>query len=576
MEMASRHIGLRLSDVLIRRELISAPALNEASTLAEESNTRLEKYLVLSRKVDAASMCLALAEYLGMPPISLARFTPSQEVLALVPSQWLLHLQVVPLSRMSGQLFLAMADPFDLSGIETVRGLSGLEIIPLVAQEKEVAELLERFGRPPTQGIEDILREVKVEEGGENVEVGREAVDNVSLDERRESASEAPVIRIVNTILIEALRKRASDIHIEPLEKSLRLRYRMDGVLYENPSPPKRLQPAIVSRIKILSNLNIAERRLPQDGRFKIRALGREADVRVSILPTVHGEKIVMRILDKSSLAPSLDSLGLDPKPLEDFTYAIQQPHGMILVTGPTGSGKTTTLYSCLQDLNQIDVNIITIEDPVEYQLVGINQVQTHSEMGLTFATGLRSILRQDPDIVMVGEIRDAETAMIAVQAALTGHLVLSTLHTNDAAGAIARMVNMGIEPFLLSSSLLMTQAQRLYRKLCSSCRRPVQMPLDLLRLNRLNPEEFEGATFYEAAGCIKCNHLGYKGRGALMEILRMNDALRMQILKDANATRIREIGVAHGLATLRDVGLQKVRAGITTLEEVLRVTSGE
>jgi type IV pilus assembly protein PilB len=469
-----------------------------------------------------------------------------------------------------------MADPFDLTGIETVQGLTGLEVVPLVAQERELADLLERHGQAQGQGLEDLLRNVTREEAEAGLEVDKDTPENLSLDDIRESAEDAPVIRIVNTIMIEALRKRASDIHVEPLEKSLRLRYRMDGVLYENPSPPKRLHPAIVSRIKILSNLDIAERRVPQDGRFKIKALGREADVRVSILPTVHGEKIVMRILDKSSLAPSLNSLGLDVKPLEDFTYAIQQPHGMILVTGPTGSGKTTTLYSCLQDLNQIDVNIITVEDPVEYQLVGISQVQTHAEIGLTFASGLRSILRQDPDIVMVGEIRDAETAMIAVQAALTGHLVLSTLHTNDAAGAVARMVNMGIEPFLLASSLLMTQAQRLFRKLCPACRRPMTMPLELLRLNRLNPADFEGATFYEPVGCVKCNQLGYKGRGALMEILRMSDALRSQMLKDANAARIREIGVAHGMATLRDVGLQKVRDGITTLEEVLRVTSGE
>lgn len=576
MEAPGQRRGTRLTDVLLRRGWIDAAALEGAAAQAEQAGARIEKHLVKSGAVDSASMAIALAEYLGVPPVTLSHFVPAPDVLNLVPLQHLSKLQVFPLYRAGGQLFVAMADPFDLTGIETIHGLTRLEVVPLVAQEREVADLLERHGQTQTQGLEDLIRDVTREDGEAGLEVGQETAENVSLDEIRESAEEAPVIRIVNTIMIEALRKRASDIHIEPLEKSLRLRYRMDGVLYENPSPPRRLHPAIVSRIKILSNLDIAERRIPQDGRFKIKALGREADVRVSILPTVHGEKIVMRILDKGSLAPSLNSLGLDPKPFEDFTYAIQQPHGMILVTGPTGSGKTTTLYSCLQDLNQIDVNIITVEDPVEYQLVGINQVQTHSEIGLTFASGLRSILRQDPDIVMVGEIRDAETAMIAVQAALTGHLVLSTLHTNDAAGAVARMVNMGIEPFLLASSLLMTQAQRLYRKLCPACRRPMKMPLEMLRLNRLNPADFEGVTFYEPGGCAKCNQLGYKGRGALMEILRMSDALRAQMLKDANATRIREIGIAHGMATLRDVGLQKVRDGITTLEEVLRVTSGE
>jgi type II secretory ATPase GspE/PulE/Tfp pilus assembly ATPase PilB-like protein len=360
------------------------------------------------------------------------------------------------------------------------------------------------------------------------------------------------------------------------MEKSMRLRYRIDGMLYENPSPPKRLHAAISSRIKILSNLNIAERRVPQDGRFKIKALGREADVRVSILPTVHGEKIVMRILDKGQLAPSLDALGLDPLALDNFKYAISQPHGMILVTGPTGSGKTTTLYSCLQDLNTPDVNIITVEDPVEYQLAGINQVQAHADIGLSFAAGLRSILRQDPDIVMVGEIRDAETALIAVQAALTGHLVLSTLHTNDAAGALARMVNMGIEPFLLASSLLMAQAQRLYRKVCTTCRQIAHFPEEVLRTNHLNPDEFRDVHFYEARGCPKCNNLGYKGRGALMEILLVNDAVRSQMLRDSDASKIREIAVQNGMRNLRTVGLQKVRDGITTLDEILRVTSGE
>ena len=346
-------------------------------------------------------------------------------------------------------------------------------------------DLLQRFTREPTQGLEDILRDV----AESDVEFGSERKEDVSLEEMLESAEDAPVIRIVNSIMVEGLRKRASDIHIEPMEKIVRLRYRIDGMLCESPNPPKHLQAAIASRIKIMSNLNIAERRVPQDGRFKIKAVGKEVDIRLSILPTVHGEKIVMRILDKSSLAPNLDALQLDPKSLANLRYAISQPHGMILVTGPTGSGKTTTLYSALQELNQPDVNIVTVEDPVEYQLPGINQVQAHAEIGLTFAAGLRSILRQDPDIVLIGEIRDSETAAIAVQAALTGHLVLSTLHTNDAAGAIARMVYMGIEPFLLASSLLMTQAQRLYRKLCPSCKQEREMPEDLLRTNHLDPD---------------------------------------------------------------------------------------
>ena len=442
----------------------------------------------------------------------------------------------------------------------------------MVAPEKDVADVLQKMVREPTQGLEDILRDV----GEGDVEVGREKQDEVSLEDMMESAEDAPVIRIVNSIMVEALRKHASDIHIEPMERVIRLRYRVDGVMYESHSPPKHLQSAIISRLKIMSNLNIAERRVPQDGRFKIRAMGKEADIRVSMLPTVHGEKIVMRILDKSALAANLGSLGLDPRSLDNLRFAIAQPHGMILVTGPTGSGKTTTLYSCLQELNQPDVNIITVEDPVEYQLMGINQVQTHSDVGLTFAAGLRSILRQDPDIVMVGEIRDGETASIAVQAALTGHLVLSTLHTNDAAGAIARLMFMGVEPFLLASSLIMTQAQRLFRKLCSVCKQPIQIPLETLRANHMDPELFKDMQFFGPRGCPKCGNTGYRGRGSIMEILLLNDAIRAMILKSANAGDIRDVAVKNGMLTLRDMGLFRVREGVTTLEEVLRVTGSE
>ena len=558
-------------EVLLRRGLVTPEALREAADQAAESDERLERQLVRTGRISGSALALALAEVLEMPPVSLARFNPPAELVDRVPFAWLTRFQMVPYAEGAGLLFVAMADPYNLSAMDLLQSATGLEVVPLVAPEREVADFLERHVREPAQALEDVLRDVTEGE----VEVGQETGEDVSLDQIKEIAEEAPVIRIVNSMMLEALRKHASDIHVEPLEKTLRLRYRVDGMLYENPSPPKRLHAAICSRIKILSRLNIAERRLPQDGRFRIRAMGREADVRVSVLPTVHGEKVVMRILDKTALAPSLDALGLDPDSLEKFTYAIQQPYGMLLVTGPTGSGKTTTLYSALQDLNRLEVNIITVEDPVEYQLPGISQVQAHPEMGLTFAAGLRAILRQDPDIVMVGEIRDTETAMIAVQAALTGHLVLSTLHTNDAAGAVARLVNMGIEPFLLTSSLIMTQAQRLYRRLCTACRRPREMPAELLRLNHLRPEDFEDVVFYQARGCPKCNGLGYRGRAALMEILQVDDALRAQILRDANATRIREVAIERGLHTLRDVGLRKVREGITTIEEVLRVTSG-
>jgi type IV pilus assembly protein PilB len=391
-----------------------------------------------------------------------------------------------------------------------------------------------------------------------------------------ESAEGAPVIRMVNMILIEALRTKASDIHIEAMEKSTRLRYRIDGVLLERPSPPKSYHNAIISRIKIMSDLDIAERRQPQDGRFKIKAFNKEVDIRVSILPTVHGEKVVMRTLDKTNLAPGLGSLGLDDFAYKAMKYAIDQPHGVLLVTGPTGSGKTTTLYSCLQDLNQPDVNIVTAEDPVEYQIGGINQVHVNAQVGLTFSSVLRSVLRQDPDIILVGEIRDGETADIAVKAALTGHLVLSTLHTNDAAGVIARLVDMGVPPFLIASSLILAQAQRLFRKLCQSCRKEAAIDPEVLQANHIDPKFFEGTTVFEAVGCPRCNGSGYKGRGAIMEVLQVDDVIREAVIHGKTTAEIRNLAVKNGMITLKEVGLTKARNGITSIAAAIEVTGGE
>ncbi|MBP7276333.1 MAG: Flp pilus assembly complex ATPase component TadA, partial [Kiritimatiellae bacterium] len=391
------HPPATLREVLLRHELVAPDALKVVEEDAESSKQRLERLLVERKLVSPTDMTLAVAEYLRLPPITLVGYSPEPELLSRMDPDLMHRMQVVPISQISNTMFVAMADPFNISALETMHARTNMEISVLVAPPREIADLIEKCIRPVESTLEEALKDVQ------DVEVGREILEEVSLDEMKEQADEAPVIRLVNSIMIEALRKRVSDIHIEPLERSMRLRYRLDGVLYENPSPSKRFHSAICSRIKILANLDIAERRLPQDGRFKIKALGREADVRVSLLPTVFGEKVVMRILDKAQLAPSLDALGLDEQALHDLQYCIAQPHGMILVTGPTGSGKTTTLYSCLQDLNTPDVNIITVEDPVEYQLAGINQVQSNSDIGLTFAAGLRSILRQDPDIVMVG-----------------------------------------------------------------------------------------------------------------------------------------------------------------------------
>lgn len=561
-----------LLDVLSARFPLSEEVLLTARTEADKTGAPLEEVLVSQGAVPATVMLLAKAEYLEMTPIHLGGFQLDQSLVDMLPRTTWAQLKMLPLCKTGKLLTVAVGDPFNIMGIENLKTQVDYQIFPVIADPKDVLGALEGATKEAAIGLEDILKDI---EDDSELEIGHDATSADNLDEMLESAADAPVVRIVNSILIEALRKHASDIHIEPMEKKIRLRYRVDGVLYENPSPPKSVQSAISSRIKIMSNLDIAERRIPQDGRFKIKALGKEVDLRVSYLPTVHGEKIVLRILDKSSLAPNLEALGLEQKAFDDLKFAIAKPHGMLLVTGPTGSGKTTTLYSALQELNNEDVNIITVEDPVEYQLGGINQVQTKAEVGLTFASGLRSILRQDPDIVMIGEIRDNETASIAVQAALTGHLVLSTLHTNDAAGAIARMAYMGIEPFLLSSSLVMTQAQRLYRKLCPFCKQAIEIPEKTLRFNHLDPDEFRDTTFFAAKGCPKCSGLGYKGRGALMEILLVTDEMKAKILETAEASALREVAVRNGMKTLRATGLSRVRDGLTTIDEILRVTTG-
>ncbi len=563
----------KITGILLRRGMLTQPVLQQALQAVQDSDKRLEEYLIEHKLVSDVHITLAVAEYMGMQPMTLAHFVPDDQLLKTIPREALNRFMAIPVAKLGTTLTVALNDPFNLSTVEEIQTLTGLKVMPVVASEKEVKDALQRFFGKASTDLEGIFRDVAE---GEEVEVGHEKQEDVGLDAMLESMESAPVIRIVNSIMVEAMRRKASDIHIEPMEKTLRLRYRIDGDLYEVPSPPKNLQSAISSRLKIMSGMDIAERRIPQDGRFNVKALGREVDVRVSLLPLIHGEKIVMRILDKSDLAPSLAALGLDPKAHNSLIYAISQPHGIILVTGPTGSGKTTTLYSCLQELNKPEVNIVTTEDPVEYQLDGITQVQINDDVGLTFASALRAIVRQDPDIVLVGEIRDQETAAIAVKAALTGHLVLSTLHTNDAVGAITRLRDMGIEAFLLASSLIMAQAQRLYKKLCTACRRPRELPLEFLRLNNLEPEFFEGVQLFEPVGCPKCGKTGFKGRRSMMEILMVDDAMRELILRNATAAEFAERAQANGMLTLRMVGLEKVKEGVSSLEEVLSVTGGE
>ncbi|MEI7900660.1 MAG: ATPase, T2SS/T4P/T4SS family [bacterium] len=561
---------------LVQRGVLTEQQLQSA--LSEAGRLPLDLFLLQNRIVAPEVLTLTVAAYFNRVPITLPpTLVLPIELLELASSQLWTRLKAVPLMRLGNRLTVAFGDPFDLLAQEEIGRVTRSEIIPLVAQEKEVLDAINRAQTQkdadnPGLSMENIMKVPDTE-----IEFSSEPQKkDESIDQTLETAEEAPVIRMVNMMLVEALRIGASDIHFEAMEKSSRLRYRIDGALIERPSPPRSLHNAIVSRIKIMSDLDIAERRTPQDGRFKVRALKKEVDIRVSILPTVHGEKVVMRTLDKTNLAPSLAALGLDEFAFKAMRYAIDQPHGIILVTGPTGSGKTTTLYSCLQDLNRPDVNIVTAEDPVEYQLGGINQVHVNQQTGLTFASVLRSVLRQDPDIVLVGEIRDGETADIAVKAALTGHLVLSTLHTNDASGVIARLFDMGVPPFLLASSLILAQAQRLYRKLCPVCKRPRDVNPEVLAANHIVPAFFEGATIFEPVGCSKCNGIGFKGRGAVMEVLTITDAIRNAITKGTSSATIRDLAVSGGMVTIKEAGLMKVRDGLTSLAAALEVTGGE
>ncbi len=531
------------------------------------------------RKIeDPVEFAIAAADYLGMPPITVpATYTPPTDYLFGMKAEAWTRVKAVPLAKIHGRYTVAFADPFDLPAQEEVARWAHTKLWTTVAPAKEVTDALNRVKQAedaanPQFAMEEIM---KGDEDDIEMSSGTGSGEG-ALDATLESSEDAPVIRMVNSIMIEALKTHASDIHFEALEKSSRLRYRIDGELVERPAPSKALHNAVVSRIKILSNLDIAEQRRPQDGRFKVKALRKEVDVRVSILPTVHGEKIVMRILDKSNLAPGLAQLGLDEYAYKAMKYAIDQPHGIILVTGPTGSGKTTTLYSCLQDLNQPNVNIVTAEDPVEYELAGVNQCHVNVAQGLTFAGILCSVLRQDPDIVLVGEIRDGETADIAVKAALTGHLVLSTLHTNDACGVIARLFDMGIQPFMLASSLILAQAQRLFRRLCPFCKKPIAVDRELLEANKVDPGPFEGVEIFGPVGCPKCHGSGYKGRGAMMEVLPISPKIRNLIEKGGDAEILKKLALEEGMVTLKEAGMRKVRAGLTSLQAAFEVTGGE
>ncbi len=573
-----KSFGERIADVLVEDGLLTTSQVQELLDLQKKEGTRLLKLIMEKSYVSDVDMAVSMGRVLNVPPINLGRTAIPMDVAGLVPRDIMMNHRVMPVSKLDTKLFLAMADPLNILAIDDVKRITKLEVFPLIASEKSIADKLANLD---TQGnrmediIQDAQRQAELEAEAANLEITKEAGDDINLDELAASTEEGPVIKLANLIIVQAIKDRASDIHIEPFEKVVRLRYRVDGALVDVVPPPKNLQVALMSRIKIMSNLNIAERRLPQDGRMRMRALGKDIDLRVSFLPTVHGEKCVLRILDKSNLSASIEKLGMDTDSMRRFKSAVDAPHGLLLVTGPTGSGKTTTLYSALNELNNPDYNIITVEDPVEFQIPGINQVPVNKEIGLTFASSLRSILRQDPDIIMIGEIRDEETAEIAVEAALTGHQVLSTMHCNDAAGAIARLDDMGIAPFLISSAVILSCAQRLMRRICPVCKEPVTYPPKMYQDLGIDPRFFDGATLHKGRGCDRCKNTGYAGRLAIIELMSVTDEVRRKVIERASAMEIGKVAVAQGMKTLRMVALDKVREGTSTLEQTLVMTSG-
>ncbi|MDQ2866899.1 MAG: Flp pilus assembly complex ATPase component TadA [Verrucomicrobiota bacterium] len=568
--MRNKTFGERIADVLIEDGLLLPSQLEEAIAIQKTEGGRLLKVLTDKQFVTDQDMAFSMGRCLNVSPVNLGKIRIPQEILELIPRDMAKTNKLVPVARLSDKLFVAMADPTNVLAIDDVKRRVQLDVVPMITTEKGIADALS--GAASGANMSQVLKQVSEEAGdSSSIEVQQAKSEEIDIDRLAADTEDAPVIKIVNLILVQAIREKASDIHIEPFQRMLKLRYRIDGELVQAESPPKALQLAITSRIKILAGLNIAERRVPQDGRFRIKVLGKEVDLRVSILPTSHGEKIVIRILDKSALTGSLEQMGLDEGTLGKFKKAIDAPHGMILVTGPTGSGKTTTLYSVLQELNNPQYNIVTVEDPIEYELTGVNQVAVRADIGLDFASALRSILRQDPDIVMVGEIRDNETADIAVKAALTGHQVLSTLHTNDAAGAITRLDDMGIEPFLIASSVIMACAQRLVRRICTNCREEFTPEPEMFE--RLGIEKLD-SVFYRGSGCDRCKGRGYLGRAAIIEALPVSETVRRLIIKRASAAVLKNQAVTEGMKTLRMAGIDKALEGITTLEEIWRVTA--
>ena len=559
----------KMGDMLLRNKMVSPEQLRNATERAQQLGESVANALDALGYVDGTQLVDFLSRQYQVPSIDLSTVDIPEDIVRLVPREVCERHEMIPVALHGSTLVVAMVDPGNFHAVDDLKFLTGLNIEVVVAAAEDILKARERF-----YGAQDQMS--LLEDMNEQIEFLEEE-DELDTEELRNSSEEAPVVRLVNLILVDAIRRGASDIHIESYEKSFRVRYRMDGVLHEMMRPPVKLRNAIVSRVKIMSQLDIAERRLPQDGRIKLKlADGKECDFRVSVLPTLFGEKVVLRLLDKSNLQLDMTKLGFDASELKKFKHAIHQPFGMVLVTGPTGSGKTTTLYSALSELNQVTENLSTAEDPVEFNLEGINQVQMHEAIGLNFASVLRSFLRQDPDIILVGEIRDFETAEIAIKAALTGHLVLSTLHTNSAPATINRLLNMGVEPFMVTAALNLIAAQRLARRLCKECAQPFKYEREGCVDAGMTEEEYDAGNSMKGAGCRICGETGYKGRVALYEIMPMSDLLKEAVLQGYSAQELKRVAVEDGMQTLRRSGLAKINQGTTSLSEVLRVTRAD
>ncbi len=562
----------KLGELLVKEDLISPDQLETALAEQKVSGGRLSYHLSRLGYLEESELADILSRQYNVPSINLSEFEIDPEVIKLIPREVVEKYKVIPISRADNSLIVAMVDPSNIIAIDDIKFLTGYNIEAVVATEDSIMMAIEKYYDTDSSNIEDVLDQFEEEEL-ELISTDEE----INIKELEKASEDAPVVKLVNLILSDAIKKGASDIHVEPYERSFRVRYRIDGVLHKVMDPPRKLQNAITSRLKIMSELDIAERRLPQDGRIRLKtAKGKEMDFRVSSLPTIYGEKIVLRLLDKDSLQLDMTKLGFEEMPLKQFKEAIHKPFGMVLVTGPTGSGKTTTLYSALTELNTVHENISTAEDPVEYTLKGINQVQMHDAIGLNFAAALRSFLRQDPDIIMVGEIRDFETAEIGVKAALTGHMVLSTLHTNDAPSSINRLLNMGIEPFLVTAAVQLVAAQRLVRKICTACGEPVDVSPQILKDIQVPDDLAHSISCNKGAGCMKCSKTGYRGRLALYEVMPLFEEIKEFVLNGASTAEIKREAIRLGMKTMRQAGITKMSEGITSIEEVVRVTAAD